>query len=131
MDAMNAAMEAGTSDAVKLWMNWMMLVFAASLIFMWKFKPARWVFAAFLATGFVGFGIWSATQNIHLLGLAHLLLWLPLAVYLWKTVLSSAAKPAWANNKIFFFWICLLFLTIIISLVFDVRDIFLVLTGVK
>lgn len=131
MDAMSAAMEAGTSDAVKLWMNWMMLVFAASLIFVWKFKPARWVLAAFIATGFVGFGIWSLTQNIHLLGIAHLLLWLPLAVYLWKGVLSGTAKPAWASHKIFFFWVLLVFVTIMISLVFDVRDIFLVMTGAK
>lgn len=136
MDAFNAAMEAGTSDAVKHWMNWMSLVFLASLIFVWKFKAARVTLIALIFTMIGAVIVWSLTKNVHLLGIVHLVVWLPLAVYLWKTTLSpsarlSAGRPKTAYTRAHMLWVILLFATIIISLLFDVRDIFLVLTGAK
>jgi len=131
MEAFNAAMEAGTSDIVKLWMNWMTIVFVASILFVWKHVQARWVFAALIATGIGAFIVWSTTQNVHLLGIVHLVVWLPLAIYLWKSTLSAPARRDTLKFRIFFSWICLLFATIVISLLFDVRDIYLVLTGIK
>ncbi len=136
LDDINAAMEVGTSDAVKVWMNWMSIVFIASLIFVWKYKPARWVLAALIATMIGAVIVWTLTRNIHLLGIVHLIVWLPLAIYLWKSVLSNSAKTSLAESpslydRSFFIWICLLFATIVISLIFDVRDIFLVMQGMK
>lgn len=134
MEEINAALKAGTSPGVQLWMNWMGIIFLLSLIFVWKFKPARWAFAAIVGTGILVSIIWSMTQNVHLFGVAHLILWTPLAIYLWKQVLSSDAR-AGADAGLYsfahFIWAALLFLTIVISLVFDVRDVVLVLTGAK
>lgn len=131
MEELNTAMQAGTSQAVQIWMNWMLAVFAASLLFVWRHKPARAVLLAFVLTAITGYIIWLTTRNIHLLGIAHLLIWIPLALFLWKKVLSRKARRDSKRHKIFFLWASLVFATIIISLVFDFRDIFLVLTGGK
>ena len=136
MEAFNAAMEAGTSDAVKLWMNWMSIVFLASLIFVWKFKAARAVFLVLVLTMIGAVIVWSLTKNVHLLGIVHLVVWLPLGIYLWKSTLSAGARSTASGSRTlysraFLIWVALVFATIVISLVFDVRDIFLVLTGGK
>ena len=135
MEELNAAIMAETNANVQLWMNWMFVIFAASILFVWKFKSARWALAAFVGTMIIGFGIWKMSSNVHLLGIAHLILWTPLAIYLWRQVLSGPARagnPATGlYSKAHLFWAALLLLTIIISLVFDVRDVFLVLTGAK
>jgi len=136
MEGMQAALDAGMTPAVKIWVNWMMIVFFASIIFIWKYWTARWALIAILITLPIGVLIFQQTQNIHLIGIAHIIAWLPLAVYIWKTTLSKTAKASAPDNpslyhRAFFFWACLLFATIVISLLFDVRDIFLVLTGGK
>ena len=128
---MNAALNAETTQIVKFWMNWMMAVFFVSILFVWKHRPARWVLAAILATMVGAMIIWAMTKNVHLFGIVHLILWGPLAVYLWRRVLSGTARAEAGMNKFYFVWISLLFATILISLVFDVRDIYLVMTGAK
>jgi len=128
MEELDAAMKAGTSQAVQYWMNWMLLIFASSLFFVWKHKPARIVLAAFILTMPVGFVIWMMTKNVHLLGIAHLLIWLPLLVYLYLKVLRTKDFEV---KSIFGIWVILLSSTIFISLIFDVRDIFLVFTAAK
>lgn len=128
---LQAAMEAGTTPAVQMWMNWMGLVFLASIIFVWKHKPARWVLATLFGTIIGGSIVWLLTKNVHLLGIVHLVIWLPLGIYLWKSVLSGPARETISQHRIFFTWAALVFATIVISLVFDVRDIYLVLTGAK
>ena len=128
MEELDAAMKAGTSLAVQYWMNWMLLIFASSLFFVWKDKPARVVLAAFILTMPIGFAIWSMTKNVHLLGIAHLLIWLPLLVYLYIKVIKT---QEFELKSLYGVWLILLSSTILVSLVFDVRDVFLVLTGTK
>lgn len=127
----NAAMETGTTALVKVWMNWMGLIFMASIFFVWKHWPARIAFLALIATGFAVINIWSQTKNVHLFGVAHILIWGPLAVYLWSQVISSKSRAAAQTHKLYFIWAVLLFLTIVISLIFDVRDIYLVMKDLK
>jgi hypothetical protein len=128
MQELDAAIQAGTSDVVKVWLNWMFLMFALSLIFVWKNKPARFVLLAFVLTMPVGLAIWKMSGNIDLLGIAHLLIWTPLLAYLYLKVIKTDGF----NAKSFYgVWIILVCATIVISLLFDVRDIFLVMTGVK
>ena len=128
MEELDAAMKAGTSQAVQYWMNWMLVVFASSLFFVWKHKPARLVLAAFILTMPIGFAIWIMTKNVHLLGIAHLFIWLPLLVYLYIKVIKT---QEFKLKSLYGVWVTLLSSTILVSLVFDVRDLFLVLTGSK
>jgi hypothetical protein len=57
-DEINAQM-AALPQAVQLWVNWMTLVFAASLLFVWRHKEARWALPAFVATMGLAFGIFA------------------------------------------------------------------------
>lgn len=132
MDDFSAAIEAGTSETVKLWMNWMTVIFFAAVLFVWKFWSARWALVALLGTMAGALVIWNLWGNIHLLGIAHLLFWTPLAIYLWTRVITRGA-PAFPSlyGKAQWVWTVLLFATIVISLLFDIRDIALVLMGQK
>lgn len=124
-------METETTTIVKVWMNWMALVLFASVVFMWKHKPARFVFVAMLATLAVVLYIWHLSKNVHLFGVAHILIWFPLAIYLSAEVLSKKGREFNRPRKAFFTWICLLVATIITSLIFDIRDIYMVIMGTK
>ena len=69
------------------------------------------------------------TQNMWLLGIPHLIFWTPLAAYLLSANVvrrtNFSAKSAYGT------WIILILITVIISLLFDVRDVALTLTGNK
>jgi len=120
-----------TSLPVQIWMMWMGLLFMASLLFIRKHTAARWVFLAMLATMAAVLYIWSLTKNVHLFGVAHLLIWFPLSLVIWNRVISRKVRAGFVDNRPFFIWACLLFVTILVSLVFDVRDIYLVMMGTK
>ena len=135
-ETLNTMMQAETSQNVKYWMRWMMFIFFVSFAFMARFKSARWAAAAIPATIVLAVLTWGITKNIHLFGIPHLIIWTPLAIYLWKAVLSptaraAAATPSTLYSKAHMVWAALLFITIIISLPLDVRDIYLVMTGAK
>ena len=115
---------------VQVWMNWMSLVLLSSVFFVKNHKEARWVLAATLFTFPVALVIFHFKPSIHLFGIAHLLLWLPLCTYLlrrWKC--SGEAKYQTLNP--FRVWITLALLTMAISLIFDVRDLYLIAVGLK
>jgi hypothetical protein len=128
MEEMMLAVNAATTPAVQMWMNWMLVIFAISLIFVWKHVGARFALAAFIASSVLGYFIFSFTNQPHLMGIAHLIFWLPLAIYLYQTVLRSDAIKVISPYGI---WVALLLLTIVISLVFDVKDVIQVLTGAR
>ena len=128
MEEMEQAINAATSPAVQMWMNWMFVIFATSIAFAWKYKTARIVLVAFIVNLPVAMLVFSLTNSVHLIGIAHLLIWGPLAVYIVISDLkSSSFKPA----SLYGVWIILLLGTIVVSLIFDVRDITLVLLGTK
>jgi len=135
-DAIMSAMQSETTPIVQIWMNWMVLTFLASLIFIAKYKTARWAFAVIIGTMILASIVWITTGNVHLFALPHLVLWTPLAVYLWRTSFSRSARinqmpVTGLYGKAHSLWVDLLFITICISLVFDARDVYLVMTGGK
>lgn len=109
----------------------MAFIFFVSVFFMWRRVPARVVFIAMLATIGSVLYIWQLTKNVHLFGVAHILIWFPLAVYLLAAVLSKKGRERYRPHRAFYIWICLLVATIITSLIFDVRDIYMVMMGTK
>ncbi len=128
MQEMELAILAATSPSVQIWMNWMLIIFLLSILFVWKYKPARAVLAAFVLTVPIALMVFNLWSSAHLIGIAHLLLWVPLAYYLF----SKEFKNPQFNVKSFYgVWLVLLMATIAISVVFDIRDIVLVLLGEK
>lgn len=141
MNTLMDAMLLQTTPLVKMWMYWMAFIFMLALVFVKNHAQAQRTLLALIGTVFGGYIIWTMTENIHLLGIVHLFIWLPLAVYLWLSTLSKTARNHdgkadidqyyTIKYKAFFYWVCLLFGTILASLVFDLRDIMLVMTGQK
>jgi hypothetical protein len=128
MEEMSAAIEAVSSPAVGIWINWMGLIFLASLIFVYRHVSARFILGTIILTAPLALVIFKKTGSPHLIGVAHILLWLPLGVYLVKTeVLHKTVKLRSAYGV----YLVLLLATITISLVFDIRDTLLILLGMK
>jgi len=113
---------------VQIWVNWMMAVFLASIAFIWHHRAARLIFFAFILTMPMAMLIFYFCHNVHLFALAHLTVWTPLLVYFYKSHFVNRNLLA---GRIFNLWLTLLILTIIISLILDVRDVVLVLLGKK
>jgi len=128
MEEMELAINAATSPAVQMWMNWMFIVFATSIAFVWKYNSARVVLVAFILSLPGAILVFNLTNTVHLIGIVHLLIWGPLAVYL---VIVDLKSSSFKFASIYGVWITLLIGTIVVSLVFDVRDIILVLLGMK
>ncbi len=128
MNEINSQM-ATLSQPVQIWLSWMSLIFVASIFFAWKHVEARWAMSAMILSLPGALAVYALWKNVHLFGIVHLVLWLPLLVYLvHRTSSSGAEKYHWTALRI---WAILLMATISISLVFDVRDIYLVIEGTK
>ena len=106
----------------------MLFIFLVSVVFVWKFKAARYVLATFILTMPVGMLVFYFTQNAHLLGIAHLILWAPLLFGLVKYEIKQAD---FSFASIYGVWLVLLMTTISLSLVFDIRDIAMIALGYK
>jgi len=124
MEEMDAAINAASSPAVKIWMNWMLIIFLSSIIFVWKHKTAWAVLVTLLLSLPLAIYIFELTQSVPLIGLAHIALWLPLAIFLIITEFKSKTGQLKTPYGIY---IALLLITIVISLFFDIRDAVLIL----
>ncbi len=124
MEEMEIAIKASSSPAVMIWLNWMMIIFLSSIFFVWKHKKAWVILAAFLLTLPLALYIFGRTQSVHLIGLAHIVLWIPLVIFLYSSELKS--KPLQLKTP-YGIYLVLLLATITISLFFDIRDAILIL----
>jgi len=128
MQEIDAALDAETTPIVGLWMDWMGIVFLASILFAWKRIGARLALLVVVLTMLGANVIYVTTGNVHLFGIAHLIFWAPLLYFL---VTREIRVPNFKAASPYGIWLLLISATIVISLVFDVRDIFLVSTGQK
>lgn len=125
---MEIAINATTSDAVKIWMNWMMIVFLSSLIFTYKHVSARFIFISLFVTMPIAILIFNVTKSPYLVGASHILIWLPLAIYLLKAEIVRKTEKL---KFVYGIYLILLIATIFVSLFFDIRDTTLILLGMK
>ncbi|MBZ0111439.1 MAG: hypothetical protein K8J08_03180 [Thermoanaerobaculia bacterium] len=127
IEAMNAQM-AELPGWVSLWLNWLMFIFLVSVFFVRRHRAARYALAAILLTLPIGLLVFKIHPNVHLLGVAHWLVWLPLLVYI---VRKERGAHLFHPKTAYGVWISLLATTIVVSLLFDARDIALVALGYK
>ena len=102
-------------------MRWLNIVFLLSILFIKNHKVARWALIAYIACFPVGFLIYYFTRDINLLGTPHILFWTPLLVYIIKKELNNSQFNL---NSFYGVWIVLLSLTILVSLIFDAREVY-------
>jgi len=105
-----------------LWLGWLGLVNVASIAF-WSEREARWVFGA-LVGAFVAMQVLYQMNGYNrFLGLAHIIFWTPLLVYLYRQ-LRNVVGP-----RLFETWLRILMATNGVSLVIDYVDVFRYLGG--
>jgi hypothetical protein len=125
---MEAAINAVTSDAVKIWMNWMVIIFLSSLIFVYRHNSARIIFGSLIFTMPIAIWLFNTTRSAHLIGVAHIIVWLPLAIYLVKIEIINQGEKLKTPYGIY---LVLLLTTIVTSLYFDIRDAILIALEMK
>lgn len=103
---------------VQNWMLWLNIVFFAGLLFAFRRVEPRWAVVAHVACFPVGFTIYHVTRDLGLMGFPHILFWTPLLLYL---PLAAKKDPGFRIMSAYGLWMLLLCLTIVISVVFDVR----------
>jgi hypothetical protein len=128
MEEMEIAVNAVTSDAVKIWMNWMIIIFLVSFFFTYKHVSARFIFISLFITLPIALGIFNVTKSPHLIGASHIIVWLPLAIYLLKKEIIGKTEKL---KTVYGVYLLLLLATIAASLFFDLRDTTLILLGMK
>ena len=108
----------GLPEWVQLWMTFMMLALVPALVFMFRYAEARVTVAAVLYSFVMTTFINIATEGPTLLwGLAHLLFWPIPVIY----TLVRFKQINW--RSIYGYWLALANAVMVISIVFDVRDV--------
>jgi hypothetical protein len=108
------------------WVLWLVVVNSASIVFVRAHREARWVLAAWLVNFAVMSLLFERFGFVRLLGLAHVLVWTPLLVYLWRRL------PDVRRNRgggAFRAWLGALMVSNAISLVIDYVDVVRYLAG--
>tara|TARA_R110000868_G_scaffold17774_3_gene77588 strand:- start:395 stop:799 length:405 start_codon:yes stop_codon:yes gene_type:complete len=128
MDGFMAALQAAAATQgeytaalpqwVQLWMNWMGIVLAlGSLVFTFFKVEARWLLLAFALSIVATFALGMTIGWNGLWGSTHLVFWTPVVIYMYRRL------PAINSNSIYGVWYLLALATMIISLVFDAKDV--------
>jgi hypothetical protein len=104
------------------WIGWLGVVNAASLAFLAEVE-ARWTLAAFVGTFALMSVLYEMTGYNRLLGLAHVVCWTPLVVYLYGRLTNLVGPPLFES------WIRVLLATNGLSLVIDYVDVARYLLG--
>jgi len=119
MEEMMLAVEAATTPVVQAWMNWMVFIFLVSIAFVWNRVGARYTLGAFVLGAVAALVVFNITKDPHMLGISHILFWMPL---LWVLYRVDISKSTFSWKSAYGIWMALLIITILVSLVFDFRD---------
>nr|WP_321511798.1 hypothetical protein [uncultured Hyphomonas sp.] len=104
---------------VQHWLDIMVIVLGGfSLVFSFVRVEARWVLAGFLLGAVTLLGLYSQIGYSRLLGLAHVIFWTPVLVYLLRRRAHWRVKETLSGK-----WIVLAVMILTVSLAFDYTDV--------
>lgn len=109
---------------VKSWLFFLNAVFLAAL-FLPDTSLRDWVLYTYVAAGVCLLPIMLVQRGLtRLLGLGHLIPWVPLVVYLTLRITSDLAGPAltWSDSPFVFGYVVVLLATTLVCLALDVYD---------
>ena len=126
MKRMMQAVQAQTTPLVRAWLNFMPLVLVVGGgVFMFSHTTALLVFLSAIASLVGAIFLFGKFQNIYVLGAAHIPLWAPLVAY----IVATEFAPGADFSEPYTLWLTAASLVMVVSLVFDVRDLHLVLSA--
>ncbi len=108
---------------LQIWIGWMVIANVAGSIAFLRRPEAKWVLAAIVAAAIFMEYLYSQFGYQRILGLAHVVFWTPLLVYLW------ARRSKWDLSRLSGKWLAVLFSTNLTSLVIDYADVARYLMG--
>lgn len=109
---------------LQAWIYWLIAINTASILFVIQRAEARWILAAWLAVVLAIMPAFYETFGYtRILGVAHIVVWAPLLVYLWDRR-ERFDTATWAGR---YLWV--LFATNLVSLAIDYIDLARYLTG--
>jgi hypothetical protein len=104
------------------WIVWLGCVNLASLLFLPEIE-ARWTLLAFLGGAITMWVLYEIGGYTRLLGLAHVIFWTPLVVYLYRRLGNLVGSPLFEG------WVRVLLASLGVSLVIDYVDVLRYLMG--
>ena len=110
---------------LQVWINWMVLINLSAVFFIWTRVEPRWVLFAFFGSTLTMNILYALYGYEKILGLAHLIFWTPLLIYLFARRHLIGRQGAGA------IYLALLFGTNLTSLVVDVMDVAQWLTSAR
>lgn len=126
MNNLPKAVQSQISKPVMIWANFMGLVLVAgSAIFMFSHSAALLIFIATMAAFAISFVLFQIRPNIYVIGIPQIILWGPLLVYLYRIEFAGGGADF---SQWFTVWLGVASATMIISILFDLRDLYLVIT---
>ncbi len=112
---------------VQWWVTWMGIAILGTIIALVFSKPSRRDSLIILLTGiatyFAMMWLYDQLGLVRLLGIVHVILWTPLAIYLWQHLKNPAIVTPFRQIM----WVFLA--TIVVSLAFDYVDVLRYLLG--
>lgn len=109
---------------LQAWVYWLMIANTAAILFVIQRPEARWILAAWLANVMIIMPAFYETFGYtRILGVAHIIVWAPLLVYLWDRR-ERFDTATWAGR---YLWV--LFATNLASVVIDYVDLARYLSG--
>jgi hypothetical protein len=101
---------------LQLWIFWLIVINTACIFFL-RQAEARWVLAAWIVNIVLMTVLFELNGYNRLLGLAHVIAWTPLLVYLHRR------RERLSGDQLFDGWIRTLFVTDLLALIIDYVDV--------
>ncbi len=108
---------------LQAWVGWMMLANMVGAVVFIRRPEAKWVLGAIVAAAISMIWLYDQFGYQRILGLAHVVFWTPLVIYLWSR------RKQWDLSGVSGKWLALVFVTDLTSLVIDYIDVARYLTG--
>jgi len=103
---------------VQIWMKFMEFILILSIPFSFVRVEARWILLGLIGAALTIIGLYATFGFEKILGLGHIVTFLPVAIYLYRRRSQWHISETWAGK-----WIALAFTVMSISLVFDIIDV--------
>ncbi len=108
---------------LQAWVGWMVVVNVIGALAFIRRAEAKWVLLAMLGNYILMSWLYGQFGYQRILGLAHVVFWTPLLIYLWRR------RAQWGLSGFSGKWIAVLFTTNFTSLVIDYADVARYLMG--
>jgi len=108
---------------LQIWLNWLVAINLASVLFIFHKPQARWVLLAMIGNVAFMMFLFSQVGFVRLLGLSHIIFWTPLLIYL---AMRKGTLNVTSISGIYFI---VVFVSNLASLVLDYYDVYRYIMG--